>query len=75
MHLNLSFFNKTNFPNFLYNHFTGSCVMILFGIILTYKTINPFYSIILILGLIDCNFVTKLSSSSIVSTILVLKDL
>ena len=51
MHLNLSFFNKTNFPNFLYNHFTGSCVMILFGIILTYKTINPFYSIILILGL------------------------
>lgn len=51
MFLNTSFFNKTNFPEFLYNHFSYSCIIILFAIILTYKTINPFYSILLMLGL------------------------
>ena len=51
MHINFSFFNKQNFPNFLYYHFLYSFIIILFAIILTYKTISPFYSIILILGL------------------------
>jgi hypothetical protein len=51
MHLNLSFFNKQKFPDFLYNHFACSVIIILFGVILTYKTISPFYSLFLILGL------------------------
>jgi len=51
MHINFSFFNKQNFPDFLYNHFLYSTIIILFAIVLTYKTISPFYSIILILGL------------------------
>jgi hypothetical protein len=51
MHLNGDFFNKTNFKNFLYNQYSYSFIILIFGIILTYKTISPFYTSFLIIGL------------------------
>ena len=51
MYLNLKFFNKTNFKKFLYRQFSYSFTLIIFGIILTHKTISPFYTLLLIIGL------------------------
>lgn len=51
MYLNVNFFNKENFKKFLYNQYSYSFIIIIFGIILTYKSISPFYSSFLIMGL------------------------
>ena len=48
MKFNTNFFGKEMFKNYLYNHQPYEVIIILFGIILTYKTISPFYSIFLI---------------------------
>ena len=47
----MDFFNKENFKKFLYNQYSYSVIIILFGIILTYKTISPLHSLFLIMGL------------------------
>jgi hypothetical protein len=51
MRLNLDFFGKEMFKKYLYNHQPYQIIIVLFGIILTYKTISPFYSTFLIFGL------------------------
>jgi hypothetical protein len=51
MKLNTNFFGKETFKKYLYNHQSYEMIIVLFGIILTYKTISPFYSTFLIFGL------------------------
>jgi hypothetical protein len=51
MKFNTNFFGKEIFKDYLYNQQSYEMIIILFGIILTYKTISPFYSIFLIFGL------------------------
>lgn len=51
MYLNTDFFSKETFKKFLYNQFSYTFVLVLFGIILTHKTISPFYTVILMVGL------------------------
>jgi len=51
MKLNINFFGKETFKKYLYNHQPYQIIIVLFGIILTYKTISPFYSTFLIFGL------------------------
>ena len=51
MKFNSNFFGKEIFKKYLYNHEPYEVVIVLFGIILTYKTISPFYSPLLIVGL------------------------
>lgn len=51
MHLNNGFFNKQNFQNFLYRQYFYIFVLMIFGIILTHKTISPLYTPFLIIGL------------------------
>ena len=51
MYLNLTFFNKETFKNFLYKQFSYTFVLVIFGVILTYKTISPFYTVFLMVGL------------------------
>ena len=51
MKLNTNFFGKEIFKKYLYNHQPYDMIIVLFGIILTYKTISPFYSTFIIFGL------------------------
>jgi hypothetical protein len=51
MYLNTDFFNKQKFNDFLYRQFSYSFVLVIFGIILTHKTISPLYTSFLIVGL------------------------
>jgi len=51
MYLNIDFFSKETFKKFLYNQFSYTFVLVIFGIILTYKTISPFYTAFLMVGL------------------------
>jgi hypothetical protein len=51
MKLNINFFGKETFKKYLYNHQPYEMIIVLFGIILTYKTISPFYSTFVIFGL------------------------
>ena len=51
MKININFFGKEIFKKYLYNHQPFQAIIIIFGIILTYKTISPFYTTFLILGL------------------------
>jgi hypothetical protein len=51
MYLNLTFFDKEIFKKFLYNQFSYTFVLVIFGIILTYKTISPLYTCFLMVGL------------------------
>jgi hypothetical protein len=51
MYLNMEFFNKQNFKNFLHKQYHYIFVLLIFGIILTHKTISPLYTPFLIIGL------------------------
>ena len=44
MYFNINFFNKENYPNYLHNHFMYEVIIVLFGMLLTYKTLSPIYS-------------------------------
>ena len=44
MYFNIDFFNKEQFPKYIYRQFMYDLIVIIFGIILTYKTISPFYT-------------------------------
>jgi hypothetical protein len=51
MKTNENFFGKKIFKNYLYNQQSYEMIIIVFGIILTYKTVSPFYSIFIIFAL------------------------
>jgi len=51
MYLNIEIFNKVNFKNYLNRQYLSTFILILFGIILTHKTISPLYTPVLIIGL------------------------
>jgi hypothetical protein len=51
MKSNKNFFGKEIFKNYLYNQQSYEMIIIVFGIILTYKTVSPFYSVFIIFSL------------------------
>jgi len=60
MYLNVKFLNKTNLIKYIYNHYQYDVLICLFGVILTYKTISPIYSTIIIISLIYYSYFTHI---------------